>query len=226
VKRSGDRAIGRSGDLKSELTAETRSRGENQKPTTEARRHGEGSRDRGAASDRVIGKDAYVCHPERVGAHATPSRRIATIPVPEHAASGSSHETANLTAETRSRGENQKPTTETRRHGEKQKPSTEARRHGESEGENKCPEPECIHPAEQVSGHDFSRAEKDKKNWALAPAVFRITMHTISATLREIFDESAYDRFLLRTNAARSIASYREFSRERDVAMLKKPRCC
>jgi hypothetical protein len=131
-----------------------------------------------------------------------------------------------LTAETRSRGENQKPTTETRRHGEKQKPSTEARRHGESEGENKCPEPECIHPAEQVSGHDFSRAEKDKKNWALAPAVFRITMHTISATLREIFDESAYDRFLLRTNAARSVSSYSAFIRERDAAMVKKPRCC
>jgi hypothetical protein len=121
----------------------------------------------------------------------------------------------NLTVETRRRGENQC-----------QIFTTEARRHGEGEGENKCPEPECIRPAEQVSGHDFSRAEQHKKTWALAPAVFRITMHTISATLREIFDESAYDRFLLRTNAARSIASYREFSRERDVAMLKKPRCC
>jgi hypothetical protein len=44
--------------------------------------------------------------------------------------------------------------------------------------------------------------------------------------LREIFDESAYDRFLLRTHASRSIASYCAFTRERDAAMLKKPRCC
>ncbi len=51
-------------------------------------------------------------------------------------------------------------------------------------------------------------------------------MRTIRATLREIFDESAYDRFLRRTHASRSVASYREFTRERDAAMLKKPRCC
>jgi hypothetical protein len=49
---------------------------------------------------------------------------------------------------------------------------------------------------------------------------------TLLAALREIFDESAYDRFLLRTHASRSIASYREFTRERDAATLKKPRCC
>jgi hypothetical protein len=214
------------------LTVETRRRGENQCQifTTEARRQGGESDDRLIARDLVIGKGSCVCRPERVGAHATPSRRIPTTPVPEHAASGSSYEAANLTAETRSRGESQCQifTAETRSRGENQCQifTTEARRHGEGEGENKCPEPECIRPAEQVSGHDFSRAEQHKKTWALAPAVFRITMHTISATLREIFDESAYDRFLLRTNAARSIASYREFSRERDVAMLKKPRCC
>jgi hypothetical protein len=51
-------------------------------------------------------------------------------------------------------------------------------------------------------------------------------MQTLKAMLREIFDESAYDRFLLRTHASRSIASYRAFTRERDTAMLEKPRCC
>jgi len=51
-------------------------------------------------------------------------------------------------------------------------------------------------------------------------------MQTIKATLREVFDESAYDRFLLRTRESRSVASYRAFTRERDAAMLKKPRCC
>jgi hypothetical protein len=49
---------------------------------------------------------------------------------------------------------------------------------------------------------------------------------TIRDALREIFDESAYDRFLLRTNSSRSVGSYRDFTRERDAALLKKPRCC
>ena len=44
--------------------------------------------------------------------------------------------------------------------------------------------------------------------------------------LREIFDESAYERFLLRTQAVRSAKSYREFLREREVAAARRPRCC
>ena len=83
-----------------------------------------------------------------------------------------------LSAETRSRGEGQKPTMEALRHR--------------------------------------------KRSGGL---VIKIT-RTITATLREIFDESAYDRFLLRTHASRSIASYRAFIRERDTAMVNKPRCC
>jgi hypothetical protein len=51
-------------------------------------------------------------------------------------------------------------------------------------------------------------------------------LQILFAAIREIFDESAYGRFLLRTNAGRSIASYRAFTRERDVSMQKKPRCC
>jgi len=61
---------------------------------------------------------------------------------------------------------------------------------------------------------------------ALALEMMNRVMQTIRATLREIFDESAYERFLLRTHASRSTASYREFMRERDAAMLKRPRCC
>jgi hypothetical protein len=53
-------------------------------------------------------------------------------------------------------------------------------------------------------------------------ALFR----NIRATLREIFDENAYDRFLLRTQEARSVESYREFMREREAGMAKRPRCC
>ena len=86
------------------------------------------------------------------------------------------------------------------------KPTTEARRHGERSG-----------------NHEIGKSG-DRK--ALALEMMNRVVQTISATLREIFDESAYERFLLRTHASRSIASYRAFTRERDAAMLKKPRCC
>lgn len=107
------------------------------------------------ACDRVTSKAACICHPERVGANATASRRTPAAPIPERAASGSSYKTPK----------------------------------------------------------DFFQG-------------FRNAIHTLRATLREIFDESAYDRFLLQTHASRSRASYRAFTRERDAAMLKKPRCC
>jgi hypothetical protein len=106
------------------------------------------------------------------------------------------------------------------------KPTAEARRHGEVEGENKRFGPDCVKPTRQVSGPDFSRAEKDKEIWASAPGVFRTLIQTLRAVVREIFDESAYDRFLLRTQSSRSIASYRAFTCERDAAMVKKSRCC
>jgi hypothetical protein len=75
-------------------------------------------------------------------------------------------------------------------------------------------------------GTGFSRAVKDKNIWASAPATLKSFVQTMHATLREIFDESAYDRFLLRTSKTHSVASYRDFTRERDAAMAKKPRCC
>ena len=97
------------------------------------------------------------------------------MPVPEHATSGSSHEAANLTAETRRRGEESS---------------------------------DLLIARDRVIGKT------------------RAFFSTVRGVLREIFDESAYDRFLLRTHASRSVDSYREFTRERDAAMLKKPRCC
>jgi hypothetical protein len=120
-----------------------------------------------------------------------------------------------LTLETRRRGE------ETSKHL-----ATEARRHGEVEGENTRFGPDYVQPTRQASERAFSRAEKDKEIWASAPAVFRRLILTLRAVLREIFDESAYDRFLLRTHTSRSVASYRDFTRERDAAILKKPMCC
>ena len=49
---------------------------------------------------------------------------------------------------------------------------------------------------------------------------------TVLATLREIFDENAYQRFLLRTSNVPSVESYGKFVCERDAAMSKRPRCC
>jgi hypothetical protein len=44
--------------------------------------------------------------------------------------------------------------------------------------------------------------------------------------LREIFDESAYARFLERKKASASPQSYAAFSRERDAAQERRQRCC
>jgi hypothetical protein len=86
--------------------------------------------------------------------------------------------------------------------------TTEARRHGEGSGDR-------VIARDRVIGKTPS-----------ALALFAKVIRTLRAVLREIFDESAYNRFLLRTHASRTIASYRAFTQERDATMLKKPRCC
>jgi hypothetical protein len=46
------------------------------------------------------------------------------------------------------------------------------------------------------------------------------------ATLREIFDEAAYHRFLTRGEVASSPAAYADFLRESETAKARRPRCC
>ena len=46
------------------------------------------------------------------------------------------------------------------------------------------------------------------------------------ATLREIFDESAYARFLSERQLASSRAAYASFRREYEVTKARHPRCC
>ena len=48
----------------------------------------------------------------------------------------------------------------------------------------------------------------------------------VRATLREVFDESAYARFLDREKVASSPATYADFLRESEVARARRPRCC
>ena len=46
------------------------------------------------------------------------------------------------------------------------------------------------------------------------------------ATLREIFDEAAYARFLRRTQMQSSPAAYAAFWREREATQQRRPKCC
>jgi hypothetical protein len=50
--------------------------------------------------------------------------------------------------------------------------------------------------------------------------------HVLRAALREIFDESAYSRFLARNRLASSSGAYAAFRREHELAKARRPRCC
>jgi hypothetical protein len=51
-------------------------------------------------------------------------------------------------------------------------------------------------------------------------------LQLLICTLREIFDESAYERFLLRHKLTRCRASYAQFLREQELTKARRPRCC
>jgi len=44
--------------------------------------------------------------------------------------------------------------------------------------------------------------------------------------LREIFDETAYDRFLSRHHEQASVNSYAAFRRDHELQTSRRPRCC
>lgn len=48
----------------------------------------------------------------------------------------------------------------------------------------------------------------------------------VVAMLREIFDEAAYDRFLLRKQMASSSTAYAAFRQEFEDAKTRRPKCC
>lgn len=57
-------------------------------------------------------------------------------------------------------------------------------------------------------------------------AAFKSCPQTFLATLREIFDESAYARFLDQRRLLPSRATYAAFRREDEVTKARRPRCC
>jgi hypothetical protein len=48
----------------------------------------------------------------------------------------------------------------------------------------------------------------------------------VAAALREIFDETAYQRFLTRARLPSSPQAYAAFWREREANTTPRPRCC
>lgn len=57
-------------------------------------------------------------------------------------------------------------------------------------------------------------------------ASFAASVRVLLAMLREVFDESAYARFLSRNQLVSSRAAYAEFLREHASMKERRPRCC
>jgi hypothetical protein len=55
---------------------------------------------------------------------------------------------------------------------------------------------------------------------------FAKAARVLLATLREIFDEAAYERFLTRTQMRSSAKAYAAFRDEFEEAKTRKPKCC
>lgn len=56
--------------------------------------------------------------------------------------------------------------------------------------------------------------------------MFRDAFSILAATLREIFDENAYHRFLTRQRLTASPLSYSRFLDETNTQRARRPRCC
>jgi hypothetical protein len=69
-----------------------------------------------------------------------------------------------------------------------------------------------------------ARVDKATPNKMLAAIVRPFLL--ISAALQEIFDESAYQRFLDRTHLKSSPNAYSVFRQENEQAKSRRPKCC
>ena len=54
----------------------------------------------------------------------------------------------------------------------------------------------------------------------------RVIVDIVLAALREIFDESAYQRFLEQKRIVSSRKAYAEFLQEHELLQARRPRCC
>jgi hypothetical protein len=63
--------------------------------------------------------------------------------------------------------------------------------------------------------------------WArLSSRCWKQTWVVLTAVIREVFDESAYARFLARARVSPSAQAYAAFRREHETQKAIKPRCC
>jgi hypothetical protein len=69
-------------------------------------------------------------------------------------------------------------------------------------------------------------AKADRRKVSALRAAIIHPLCVLMATLREIFDEAAYQRFLTRGELASSPAAYADFLREGETAKARRPRCC
>jgi hypothetical protein len=56
--------------------------------------------------------------------------------------------------------------------------------------------------------------------------VMHVVRGLASATLREIFDEAAYERFLAHHQQTATVETYAAFCRENEDRKQRRPRCC
>ena len=87
-------------------------------------------------------------------------------------------------------------------------------------------------------GHDVNKSlafgsGTDSRPWQSGRGKFSSLADTLKrglilfrAMLGEIFDESAYGRFLARNRLIRSRESYAAFLREHELIKARRPRCC
>jgi hypothetical protein len=69
-----------------------------------------------------------------------------------------------------------------------------------------------------------AKADKGRAN-AISATIVR-SFELLSAALREIFDESAYQRFLDRSQVVSSAQSYAIFRQENEQTKSRRPKCC
>ncbi len=74
---------------------------------------------------------------------------------------------------------------------------------------------------------DYRKLPGDSRPKAGSPMpMLNYAGSVLLSALREIFDESAYTRFLGRNRIASSTAAYAAFMREQGAAKVRHPRCC
>jgi hypothetical protein len=85
--------------------------------------------------------------------------------------------------------------------------------------------PSCSCGAGALAPEKLALERTDGK-WKSISSKLSAAISLLIATLREIFDESSYQRFLERSQLQSSSQAYALFLRENEKARARRPRCC